>query len=145
VHLELKRELPAAPSAVWAAFVDPDLLAKWWGPAGFTIPSLDFRARVGNTYRIEMQPPTGEAFYLAGVFREVDAPVRLVYTFEWEDPDPDDVETMVQLSFGDLGRMTSVHLDQGPFQTEARRDLHHSGWTDSFNKLDALLSRPASR
>jgi uncharacterized protein YndB with AHSA1/START domain len=138
-RLELRRDLPAAPAAVWAAFVDPIVLAKWWGPAGFSIPSLEYRPEVGESYRIEMQPPTGDAFYLAGVFREVDPPVRLVYTFEWEDPDPDDLETLVELSFSDLGAATRVVMDQAVFKTEARRQLHRDGWTESFDKLEALL------
>jgi hypothetical protein len=36
--------------------------------------SLKFPARVGESYRIEMQPPTGDRFYLTGEFREVDPP-----------------------------------------------------------------------
>jgi uncharacterized protein YndB with AHSA1/START domain len=75
--LELKRVLPAAPSVVFRAFSAPDELAKWWGPHGFTTPSLDFNPRVGGSYRIEMQPPEGDPFDLTGEFREVDPPARL--------------------------------------------------------------------
>ncbi len=139
--LRLERVLPAAPSVVFRAFSDPDELAKWWGPAGFTVPSLEFDPRVGDSYRIEMQPPEGEPFYLIGEFREVDPPARLDFTFEWEDPDPDDVETLVELSFRDLGESTEVVLTQAPFKTEPRRELHRNGWTDSFDKLERLISQ----
>jgi uncharacterized protein YndB with AHSA1/START domain len=138
--LEIERVLPAAPEVVFRAFVDPDELARWWGPAGFTIPGLSFPARVGDTYRIEMQPPAGDAFALTGEFQAVDPPIRLVYTFSWEDPDPDDVETLVRLSFRDLGETTEVSLSQGVFKTDARLELHRGGWTDSFDKLERLLS-----
>ena len=141
--LEMKRVLPAATSVVFGAFIDASELAKWWGPAGFTIPSLDFNARVGESYRIEMQPPEGDHFYLIGEFREVDPPARLAYTFVWEEPDADDVETQVNLSFRDLGDSTEVGLTQGPFKTEARRALHRDGWTDSFDKLERLVSARA--
>ena len=113
------------------------------GARGFTTPSLEFAARVGVRYRIEMQPPEGDRFYLTGEFREVDPPVRLAYTFAWEDPDPDDVETEVGLSFRDLGGSTEVALTQGPFKTEARRALHRDGWTDSLDRLERLLSAQA--
>lgn len=139
--LEIERVLPQPRPAVFAAFSDPNELVKWWGPSGFTVPSLQFEARVGERYRIEMQPPDGDAFHLDGEFREVDPPARLAYTFVWEPPDPDDVETLVQLSFGDLGESTEVSLTQGPFKTEARRSLHRDGWTDSFDKLERLVSR----
>ncbi len=139
----MKRVLPAARSIVFAAFVDPVELAKWWGPEGFTTPSLEFDARVGKRYRIEMQPPEGDRFHLTGEFREVDPPARLAYTFVWEDPDPDDVETLVRLSFRDLGESTEVALTQGPFKTEVRRALHRAGWTDVFDKLERLVSAQA--
>jgi uncharacterized protein YndB with AHSA1/START domain len=87
-----------------------------------------------------MQPPEGDRFHLTGEFREVDPPAHLAYTFAWEDPDPDDVDTVVDLSFRDLGQSTEVALAQGPFKTEARRRLHRDGWTDSFDKLERLMS-----
>ena len=139
--LELKRVLPAAPAVVFRAFSAPEELAKWWGPAGFTTPSLEFNPRVGDGYRIEMQPPEGDRFYLTGEFRDVDPPARLAYTFVWEDPDPDDVETLVELSFRNLGESTEVVLTQGPFKTEPRRELHRNGWTDCFDRLEQLISR----
>ena len=139
--LEIRGVLPAAPSVVFDAFSAPDKLAKWWGPEAFTAPSLEFNPRVGDSYRIEMQPPQGDAFYLTGELREVDPPARLVYTFVWEDPDPDDVETLVDLSFRDLGESTEVVMTQGSFKTEGRRELHRDGWTDSFGKLEQLISQ----
>jgi uncharacterized protein YndB with AHSA1/START domain len=139
----MTRALPAAPARVYELFTDPDELARWWGPQGFSVPSLDFAPRVGDGYRIEMQPPEGDPFYLAGEFRAVDPPTRLAYTFRWEDPDPDDVETAVDLTFQHLGESTQVAFRQGPFKTEARRALHRDGWTDSLDKLEALLSSPA--
>lgn len=138
--LELKRVLPAASSVVFRAFCAAGELAQWWGPAGFSVPSIEFEPHVGEGYRIEMQPPAGDRFYLTGEFRAVDPPVSLAYTFVWEDPDPDDVETLVELSFRDLGASTEVALAQGPFKTEARRELHRNGWTDSLDKLEDRLS-----
>jgi uncharacterized protein YndB with AHSA1/START domain len=138
--LELKRVLPAPPAAVFAAFSDPDQLRQWWGPADFTVTAIDYEPRVGEKYRIEMQPPEGDAFYLTGEFREVDPPSRLAYTFVWEDPDPDDVETLVELSFEELNGETEVDFTQGRFKTEARRQLHRDGWTDTFDKLERSVS-----
>jgi uncharacterized protein YndB with AHSA1/START domain len=137
---EIRRVLPAPQPAVYRLFSDPDELARWWGPAGFTVPSVDFSPRPGGTYRIEMQPPEGDAFFLTGEFREVDPPSRLSYTFLWEPPDPDDVETLAELSFQAVGDSTEVVFTQGRFKTEERRDLHQDGWGDGFDKLERLLS-----
>jgi uncharacterized protein YndB with AHSA1/START domain len=138
--LEIKRVLPAAAATVFSAFTNPEALRAWWGPEGFTIPSLDFPAREGEEYRIEMLPPEGEAFYLLGEFREVSPPGRLAFTFVWEEPDPDDVEMLAELSFEDLGDSTRVTLRQRPFKTEARLALHRDGWGESFDKLERLLA-----
>ena len=87
-----------------------------------------------------MQPPDGDPFHLAGEFREVEPPARLAFTFSYEDPDPDDAETLVTLSFRGLGESTEVVFAQGPFKTEARRALHRQGWGDSFDKLEQHLA-----
>jgi len=138
LSLELRRVVHAARPTVFAAFTDPEVVAQWWGPRGFTIPSLDFEPRAGGRYRIEMQPPEGEAFYVSGEFRAVDPPARLSFSFAWEDPDPDDVENVAELSFRDAEGSTEITLSQGPFKTEERRALHHDGWSDSFDKLGRL-------
>jgi uncharacterized protein YndB with AHSA1/START domain len=138
--LEMKRVLEATPLAVFAAFSDPHELAKWWGPEGFTVPDLDFHPRAGDPYRIEMQPPEGDSFRLTGEFREVDPPARLAFTFVWDPPNPDDVETLATLSFRGHDEATEVGLTQGPFKTEERRSLHEEGWGESFGKLEGLLS-----
>ncbi len=139
--LEIKRVLPAARADVFAAFSTADQLAQWWGPEGFSVASLEFSPRVGDGYRIEMQPPEGDPFELTGEFQEVDPPARLVFTFVYESPDPDDVENLVELSFRDLGESTEVIFTQGPFKTEPRRELHRDGWTDTFDRLERHIRR----
>jgi uncharacterized protein YndB with AHSA1/START domain len=141
--LHMKRVLPAPRSLVFRACTEPEELAKWWGPRGFTAPSVEIDLRVGGSYRIAMQPPEGELFHLTGEFREVDPPGRLAYTFRWEDPDPDDQETVVTLSFRDLGESTELVVAQGPFATEPRHALHDDGWTDSLDRLEKLMSGSA--
>ena len=137
--LRLKRILPAPRAAVYRALSDPGELAKWWGPRGFTAPSVEFDPQVGGSYRIAMQPPDGDLFYLSGEFREVDPPARLAYTFRWDPPDPDDRPTVVTLSLQDRGEGTEVLVTQGGFATEERRALHEEGWTDSFGRLEQVL------
>jgi uncharacterized protein YndB with AHSA1/START domain len=137
--LHLERVLHAPRPVVFNACIDPEELAKWWGPAGFTSPRIEIDPRVGGSYRIAMQPPDAELFYLRGDFCYFDTANSVFYTFVWEEPTPDDQETVVTLSFGDLGRDTAFILDQGPFATEERRALHEAGWTDSLERLEASL------
>jgi uncharacterized protein YndB with AHSA1/START domain len=122
-------------------FTDADELARWWGPKGFTAASVELDARVGGRYRIEMQPPEGGTFWLGGEFREVDPPVRLAYTFRYEEPDPDDRENLVVVTLRDQVDVTEVVVEHGPFATEARRALHDEGWTDCLDRLAAVVTR----
>jgi uncharacterized protein YndB with AHSA1/START domain len=141
--LHMRRTLRARRSRVFSALTEPDELAKWWGPNEFTAPSVEIDLRAGGAYRIAMQPPEGELFYLVGEFREVDPPTRLSYTFRWEDPDPEDQETIVTLSLEDLGDTTELEFSQGEFATERRRALHDEGWTNSLDRLQELMSSGA--
>jgi uncharacterized protein YndB with AHSA1/START domain len=88
-----------------------------------------------------MQPPEGDVFHLTGEFRVVEPPARLAFTFVWEPPDDDDVETLADLTFRDLGDSTEVEFTQGPFKTDERVELHRGGWTESFDKLERYLTR----
>jgi uncharacterized protein YndB with AHSA1/START domain len=141
--LRLKGILPFPRMVVYGALTEPGQLARWWGPRGFSAPSIDFNPLVGGSYRIAMQPPEGDRFYLSGEFREVDPPARLVYTFRWSPPDPDDRETVVVLSLQDQADGTGVFLTHGGFATEGRRALHETGWTDSFGRLEQVLAETA--
>jgi uncharacterized protein YndB with AHSA1/START domain len=143
VTLRIERILPAPREATYRALTDPEELAKWWGPRGFTTPSVEFDPLVGRSYRIAMQPPDGDLFYLSGEFRQVDPPVRLAYTFRWDPPDPADRETLVTLSLRDRGEGTEVLLTQDGFATEERRALHDEGWSESFARLERLLGEQA--
>ena len=139
--LRLERDLPAPRSLVFRMHAESDRWRRWWGPDGFSVPSIEVDLRVGGGYRIEMQPPDGDPFFLTGEFREVEPPARLAYAFAWEDPDPDDQETVVRVSLGDLGEeRTRLVVVQGPFATEARRALHTQGWTETLDRLQQLIA-----
>ncbi|HLN76347.1 MAG TPA: SRPBCC domain-containing protein [Nocardioidaceae bacterium] len=137
--LNLKRVLEAPRERIFGLFTEPTALEKWWGPHGFTTPEIELDLSVGGGYRFTMQPPEGEVFHLSGEFLEVDHPSRLVYTFRWDEPHPDDRETVVRLALNAVGDTTELSLSQGDFATEERLALHRNGWTDSFEKLRDLV------
>jgi uncharacterized protein YndB with AHSA1/START domain len=139
VHLE--RVISAPPERVFAAFDAPQF-RSWFGPKGFTVPRIEFDLVEGTEYRLAMQPPEGEVFHIRGTFEAVDAPRRLAYTFVYEEPDPDDQETLVTLTFEPTGPGTRLVLNHGPFKTESRRQLHHAGWTETLDRLGQSLHAP---
>jgi uncharacterized protein YndB with AHSA1/START domain len=142
--LRLKHVVESPRERIFNLLTEPAELAKWWGPHGFTTPEVELDLSVGGRYRLTMQPPEGEAFHLSGEFIEIDAPTRLVYTFRWDEPDPDDRETVVVLSLAAVGDATEVSLTQGEFATDERLALHRSGWADSLEKLGKLVETSSS-
>ena len=138
--LNLECTLDAPPEEVFRMLTESTELVKWWGPQNFTIPAAELSLSEGGRYRFRMAPPDGEPFHLSGEFLEIDPPWRLVYTFLREEPTPDDRETVVDLSLGSTGEATRLVLSQGPFLTDERLELHRSGWTESFEKLQAVLN-----
>ena len=137
--LQQARVFDAPAERIFGLLTEPTALAKWWGPHGFSTPEVQIDLRVGGSYRFTMQPPEGEAFHLSGEFLEIRAPYALSFTFRWDEPVPDDRETVVELSLDSLGERTKVTMTQAEFATNERLELHRGGWADSFEKLDALL------
>ena len=140
LRLDLSRVFPVDPARLYRFFADGPMLARWWGPRGFSVGSIDFDPYPGSRYGIEMRPPDGAPFRLTGTFRDVAPADRLAFTFRWDPPDADDVETLAELSFRDFGTFTEVVLTQGSFKTEERRDLHRQGWAESFDRLERLVT-----
>jgi uncharacterized protein YndB with AHSA1/START domain len=136
----VERILLVPPERVFAAFVDAEQLRRWWGPVGFRVVDLELHAAEGTDYRIAMQPPEGSVFHVRGTFRSVEPPRRLAFTFLYEEPDPDDQETLVKLTFQPVPQDTRVVLDQGPFKTPARWALHRDGWTQTLGRLGQSLT-----
>jgi uncharacterized protein YndB with AHSA1/START domain len=104
------------------------------------MPAVELDLRAGGRYRFTMQPPDGEVFHVSGEYREVAPPSRLVCTFRWDEPTPDDRETVVVLALRARDDGTDLGLRQGDFATEERLELHRGGWTDSLDRLAALLA-----
>jgi uncharacterized protein YndB with AHSA1/START domain len=137
--LDQARWFDAPAERVFELLTEPTELARWWGPHGFTTPEVQIDLRVGGGYRFTMQPPEGQAFHLSGEFLAIEQPTGLRFTFRWDEPVADDRDTLVELSLDSRGARTMLTLTQREFATEERLELHRSGWTDSLEKLSAVL------
>jgi uncharacterized protein YndB with AHSA1/START domain len=138
--LRIERRLPVPRERVFAALTEQEQLRRWWGPRGFSVPGLEFDLHTGGRYRIAMEPPEGEVFHVAGAFLELAPPSRLAYTFRWEEPDPDDRETVVDISLDQRDEATLLTVTQGSFATRARLELHRQGWSESLDRLSEVLA-----
>ncbi len=139
--LTLRRTFTAPRERVFRAWTDPAELKQWFAPGELTTPTAVVDLRVGGRYRIAMAEPGGEPFYLNGVYKEVRAPERLVYTFRWEDPgELDPGETLVTVEFHERGGKTEVVITHEQLANAEDRRKHEEGWTGCLEKLTAVLA-----
>ena len=136
----ITREFDAPRRLVYRAWTTPELVGRWWsGRRGeMTLVEMDFR--VGGAWRYVMNARDGHEVGFHGEYLEIVPPSRLAFTFRWEEPAPDDRQTVVSLSLTDLGGTTELVVDQGLFATDARLALHRSGWSESLDRLAEVLS-----
>jgi uncharacterized protein YndB with AHSA1/START domain len=74
----------APREAVFKAYEDPQLIPMWWGPARLTTAVEEMDVRPGGAWRYVQRDAAGNEYAFHGEYREVLAPERLVYTFEFE-------------------------------------------------------------
>ena len=133
--LTLKRRLNASPEKVYAAWTNPQKIARWFGPssvkAGTGLASIE--ARIGGRYRISFTMENGEYNEVGGIYREVVPNERLVFSWAWHStPERDSLVTVSLKPDGD-GTLLTLHHEQ--LFDQAARDGHERGWIGSLEKL----------
>jgi uncharacterized protein YndB with AHSA1/START domain len=89
--------------------------------------------RVGGRFLVAFQTPDGEEHEVSGVYRDIDPDAKLVFTWAWRSkPERESLVTVALAPDGGGTLMTFVHEQ---LFDEAARDRHHTGWTQSFEKL----------
>ena len=83
--LRVERVIAATPERLFALWTEPEELAKWWGPEGFTIPKYAMDVRPGGRWRTTMHRPDGTENVVSGIYRVIEPPRRLVFTWGWDD------------------------------------------------------------
>jgi uncharacterized protein YndB with AHSA1/START domain len=139
--LVITRILDAPPSLVFKVWTRPEHLARWWGPEGFTVPSCKMDVRPGGAYRFRMRSAEGTDHWLQGVYREIVEPVRLVFTWVWEDSEgKPGHETLVTVTFSEDGGKTRLTMRQAVFESTTARDAHQGGWASCLDRLAAYVA-----
>ena len=139
--LKLVRRLPAKPEQVFRAFADPKRLVKWWGPKGVTVPVCEMDVRPGGRWLTTMRSPDGADMTVSGVYREIDPPSRLVFTWAWHQDGKRGHETVVTIALKAHGAGTELTLTQASFETAQSLNAHRQGWSSSFDCLAEYLRR----
>jgi uncharacterized protein YndB with AHSA1/START domain len=137
--VSLHRVLRTKPEKLYRAFLQPDALAKWLPPYGFTCKVHHMEAAVGGTFRMSFQNfSTGNAHSFSGEYLELVANERIRYTDQFDDPDlPGVLQVTVTLKPVSCGTELSVVQENIPEAIPL--EMCYLGWQESLLQLAALV------
>jgi uncharacterized protein YndB with AHSA1/START domain len=137
--LEITRLFDAPPARVFNAWLNREEWQAWIGPEGMDCEVPMLEPHVGGRYRITMRLSDGRMIPVAGVFKIIDAPSKLVFTWGWEgDPSR---ESLITISLQERGGQTELTLRQEGLGSASNRDDHGKGWNSALNKLARYLAQ----
>jgi uncharacterized protein YndB with AHSA1/START domain len=137
--IRLHRVLKAAPERVYKAFLDPDAMAKWLPPHGFTGKVHQMEAKVGGVYKMSFTNfSTGKSHAFGGKYLELAPGERIRYTDKFDDPNlPGEMHTTVALKKVFCG--TELTITQEGVPSAIPAEACYLGWQESLALLAKLV------
>jgi uncharacterized protein YndB with AHSA1/START domain len=155
-ELVIERSFDAPRELVWKAWSDPEMLQRWWGPAGFTSPHSNVDFRVGGKWLVSMMSPDwmdGREIWATGTYREIVDLERIVTTDSFADEKGNIVpashygmegdfplEMLITVTFEDAGGKTNMTLCHAGLPAGEHLSGANEGWSQSFDKLEQLVT-----
>ncbi len=139
--VRLHRVLAAKPEKVYRAFLEPDAMARWLPPNGFTGKVHHVDAKVGGTYKMSFTNfTTGTSILFGGEYRELVPRERLRYTDNFDDPNlAGEIQVTVTLKKVSVG--TKLNIVQEGLPDVIPLEACYQGWQESLQDL-ARLGEP---
>lgn len=142
--LKICREFSAPIQAVFEAWTQADVLAKWFGPQGFIVLNAQTDLAVGGRYEITIQSPDNNIIKHYGEYVEIKAPNTLIFTWVLQDQSCAGSEgqhetTLVTLLFEKTDKGTLLTLTHEKLPDQAAYDGHQFGWQSSLEALNQHL------
>jgi uncharacterized protein YndB with AHSA1/START domain len=136
--VRVTQTIRASQERLFRAWTTPEELAMWWrmDEPGWAFAEATIDLRVGGAYRLGMTAPDGTVHVAIGVYRVVDRPSRLAFTWDWEDANYRMGETLVtvELRAASAG-MTDVIVTHERFLDAKRAEGHKRGWAQMLTLL----------
>ncbi len=143
--IRLHRVIAAKPEKVYRAFVEPDAVASWLPPYGFTCTVHELDAKVGGIHRMSFRNfTTGDTHSFGGTYQDLVPGERLVYTDSFDDPNlPGEMTVTVTLKAVSVG--TELTVEQEGVPDVIPPEACYLGWRDTLQKLEKLVEPEISQ
>lgn len=138
--LTIQRRLNAKPDRVYAAWTEPEKIARWFGPAVVDQDTVKAKmdVREGGSFQVSFKSDDGEYHEVSGVYREVVPNEKLVFSWAWHSTP--ERESLVTVTIKAEGSHTLLTLLHEQLFDEATKTGHTRGWTGSLDKLEAIFA-----
>src|SRR5262249_27839036 len=142
---EVRRRINAGPERVFAAFADPEVVCQWLSPSpDITLTVLQFDFRVGGGYRFQYRLPDGTSVIVGGVYRIIEAPRKIVFSWIIEPPDEHaDIESEVTVTFAPAADRCDLEVRHEKLGRIDAVQRHSAGWRGALDQLAERLSGTA--
>jgi uncharacterized protein YndB with AHSA1/START domain len=137
--VRLHRVLAAKPEKIYRAFLEPDALARWLPPNGFTGTVHQLEPKIGGTHKMSFTNfTTGARHSFGGEYRELVPHERLRYTDRFDDPNlPGEIQVTVTLKKASVG--TELTIVQEGIPDAIPLEACYLGWQESLQNLARLV------
>src|SRR5262245_29008390 len=137
--IRLHRVLRATPEKIYKAFLNPDAMAKWLPPNGFTANVQKMDAKVGGTYKMSFTNfTTGKSHSFGGTYVELTPNERIRYTDKFDNPNlPGEMQVTIALKKVSVG--TDLTIVQEGVPEVIPPDACYLGWQESLTLLAKLV------
>lgn len=141
--LTLVRRIRARPSVVYAALINAEAIAHWWGPSDTErVVSAESDSRVGGRFRVRFRKLDGTEHEGAGEYLELIDSKRVVMSWEWAfggEPDERGQVSRVVIDLRPIDVGTELTFTHAQLKTPASRDSHGWGWAGALDRLERWL------
>lgn len=137
--VSLHRVLKASPEKVFRAFIEPNAMASWIPPYGFTCTVHEMKVEVGGSYRMSFHNfSTGNGHSFGGEYVAIKPAEFIQYTDRFDDPNlPGEMTTSVWLQKLSVG--TELKILQEGIPAVIPAEMCYLGWQESLEKLAKLV------
>jgi uncharacterized protein YndB with AHSA1/START domain len=137
--IRLQRVLRATPERIYRAFLEPDAVAKWLPPYGFTCQVHQLDARVGGTHKMSFRNfGTGHGHSFGGEYVELVPFEKIRYTDRFDDANlPGEMHVTVSLRQVICG--TELNIVQEGVPEVIPVEMCYLGWQESLDQLAKLV------
>jgi uncharacterized protein YndB with AHSA1/START domain len=145
-EIRITRIYDAPVEVVWDAWTDPDQVAQWWGPRGFTLTTHSKDLRPGGSWSYTMHGPDGVDYPNKTLYLEVEEHARLVYDHGGNDDRPPLFR--VTVLFSDVDGKTRMDMTMALPTPEAaeetRKFIKKAGGDSTWDRLAEYLEKESS-